>query len=186
MKATTINIKDYDLLRCNQRTLKDISKDSSKDVDMDKYMTSSKKEAVDFDIVKKKYLNKYGMSEEFSKSVDAVCQVSDNDIYFIEFKNGDFTSNEIKEKCLDSVLIFNSLTETQIEYDRANVSFILVYNSEVKTIDSKGRKAYQLALRAKIDDRPFGLNKLYGFIFKQVYVMDKDEFEAKFINKYMA
>lgn len=180
MNQTQINIDTYECFRCNCDSLQKISKDDSGG--KIQYMTNCQVQMVDFDKVKTAYMNKNHMTEESAKSVDALYQSGEN-VYMIEFKNGDFSPSEIKEKCLDSVLIFNSITGKQLEYDRKYLKFILVYNPEAKKMSSKEKKEYHLALRAKSDYRPFNLKHLYNFIFSDVILLDKNEFEEKFIAK---
>lgn len=81
-----INLDDYDFFRTNKKSLKELSKDDSNIGDV-KYMTESPVVAVDFDGVKRSYVNSLGLSEDNAASVDGISCTADT-IAFIEFKNG--------------------------------------------------------------------------------------------------
>ena len=166
----------------NKTSLQETSKDTSKGKTA--YMSNSNRKVINFDAVKTEYLNSHYMSEEHAKSVDALFQIpkpeeKDDGIYMVEFKNGDFFNSEIATKVHDSLLIFQSITNTQIEYARENLRFILVYNEEAKRVNSRNKKALVLAEKGRTDYTLFGLEKLRGFCFKEVHAYNRDMFRDK-------
>ncbi len=149
-------------------------------------MTESNVRVVNFDKVKRIYMNEHGMSEDRANSVDALFQVKtasseDAGIYMIEFKNGEVKPRIIERKVRDSVLIFQSITRTQLEHTRQNVHFVLVYNAEINCERFREKKAMHLANLGNIDFERFGLAHLRGFCFKEVKAYDQEMFEKKIV-----
>lgn len=81
-----INLDEYNLFNDSKATLKETSADT-RDNATTEYMVYSEMEVINFDVVKTKYMNSLSASEECAKSCDALAQIN-NDIIFIEFKNG--------------------------------------------------------------------------------------------------
>ena len=79
-----INLKDYEIFSVHTGSLKELSKDDSSPQGM-QYATENEKIAVDFDEVKRLYVNEQGISENNAYSVDAISHTSDA-VVFIEFK----------------------------------------------------------------------------------------------------
>lgn len=96
-----INLDLYPILRDNRESLKKTSKDDS-DPNAIQYMTSSETKVVNFDLVKRHYVNKLGLSEEAATSVDAIVLLEDG-ILFVEFKNGKVNNRNIKDKARDNL-----------------------------------------------------------------------------------
>ena len=150
------------------------------------FMTESNAKVVDFDRVKRIYMNEHGMSENEAKSVDALFQVSifdDNDsgIYMVEFKNGKVENRDIERKARDSILIFQSITNSQLENTRKNVHFVLVYNEEKNITNYKELRALELSNLGKTDFARFGLSHLRGFCFKEVFACNQKSFEERIV-----
>ena len=156
-------------------SLHETSKDTSK-VNVE-YMTRCQGKVINFDVVKTNYCNSIGLSETFAKSVDAIANGKGGKIYFIEFKNGGFSSPEILKKVYDSMLIFNSLTGKQINFCRENIIFVLVYNEKEKMINPRDKIAYHRARHGKSNFLPFGLSGMLGFAFLDVEIIEKSKFE---------
>lgn len=164
-------------------TLRETSKDKSNN----EYVSECRIKVIDFDKVKTKYWSSLGVSDESSKSVDALVDCKDDKICFVEFKNGAFNGREIREKIKDSLLIFNQFVGWQLEKDRAELVFVLVYNGEVKRFGSRTKLAKKKAKRASIKYDPYGLFKMEGSFFCDVEVCEKAEFESSEIfNKFVA
>ena len=102
-----IDLNDYPIFRENKETLRETSKDDS-NASLVHYMTDSEMEVVNFDQVKRCYVNALGLSENNASSVDALVQFADC-IAFVEFKNGKVNNRNVKDKIRDSLLMF---TET--------------------------------------------------------------------------
>ncbi len=181
-----MNIYDYDLFKKKdvKSSLQETSKDSSDGTV--EYMTLCRKRVVNFDLVKRRYLNERYMSEEKAHSIDALCQIrddSDDGIYFIEFKNGKVKSKDIGYKVRDSLLIFQDITNTQLDYSRNNIRFILVYNKDCNIRNPREQRAMSLARKGKQDYTEFGLSNLREFCFKDVKAYCKEEFEELFVKR---
>ncbi len=182
-----MNLRDYGRLKNRkvQSTMHAVSVDDS-DKKHIEYMTESMAEVVNFDLVKREYMNDIGMSEDDAKSVDGLFQVKntsseDDGIYMIEFKNGNINARDIERKVRDSILIFQSITNTQLESTRNNVSFILVYNAEKHRMSYRDKIAQAKADQSKMDFCSFGLSHLKGFCFKRVFAYDQNQFERKIL-----
>ena len=150
------------------------------------YMTESKAIVVDFDRVKREYMNRYHFSEEDAKSVDALFEMVSSpdhpsELVLVEFKNGKVDNRDIERKARDSVLIFQSITGTQLEDTRKHVRFVLVYNEEKNPMDYREARAMALANRGRVDFCRFGLAHLRGFCFKSVVAYSQKEFEKKIV-----
>lgn len=158
----------------NRRTLHEISLDNNEP------MTDCQRIVLSFDLIKRHYLNHIGLSEELAKSVDALFQIennkSDDGIYMVEFKNGDIQNRDIERKVRDSLLIFNSITNSQIDYSRGNLHFVLVYNSDNHSFNFQSKKAIEMANRARTEFDVFGLKGLRNCYFKSVRAYNKKEF----------
>ncbi len=182
-----MNLRDYWQFKKNRvhASLHDVSADDS-DYNNVNYMTESKAMVIDFDRVKREYMNTIHISEDNAKSVDALFQVESKsgvepDIYMVEFKNGSIDSRDIERKARDSVLIFQSITKTQLEDTRANVRFVLVYNVEKHPMSFKDARALASANLGKVDFCRFGLAHLRGFCFNNVMAYNQEEFEKKIV-----
>lgn len=79
-----INLELYPILLDNRESLRETSKDDSDPNDI-QYMTSSETEVVNFDLIKRRYVNGFGLSEDAITSVDAIVPLEDR-ILFVEFK----------------------------------------------------------------------------------------------------
>lgn len=182
-----MRINDYWQLKSGKvrATLHDISVDDS-DISNKQYMTESKIIVTDFDLVKREYMKAHHISEDNAKSVDALFQVSftssgDSDVCLLEFKNGEIDSRDIERKARDSVLIFQSITGTQLEDTRNHVHFVLVYNANKHPMNYREEKAMALANQGKTDFCRFGLSHLRGFCFKNVVAYNQKEFEKRIV-----
>ena len=138
-----IKIEDYEIFKNNLSTLKETSK-SSPDGDSGniKYMTNSTHPAVNFDVVKRNYVNKLNLSEETASSFDSLVLFSNftekDQCVFIEFKDGKMKNEKrkLKDKIRDGLLVFCDIVKTNISETRKNIDFILVYNEEKNPIAS--------------------------------------------------
>ena len=123
-----IKLELYPILLDNRESLRETSKDDSDPNDI-QYMTSSETEVVNFDLVKRHYVNGFGLSEDAITSVDAIVPLEDR-ILFVEFKNGQVNNRNIKDKARDSLLVFLEIIGENIAFSRSNIDFIVVYNLE--------------------------------------------------------
>ena len=121
-----INVDLYPILNDNIESLKETSKDDS-DTNNIQYMTTSEIAVVNFDLVKRSYVNGFGLSEEVATSVDAIVPMKDG-ILFVEFKNGKVNNRNIKDKARDSLLIFLEIIGKNITFSRSNIDFVVIYN----------------------------------------------------------
>lgn len=177
-----IDLLNQELFQKSISTLKETSYDATND----EYMTECSKNALDFDNIKRTYTNALGFSEEYMKSVDALLYFS-KEITFVEFKNGNMKNakKEIKEKTLDSLLLFCDVTKKGLSFTRNNLDFILVYNEEKNSgglSHSKSRdKISEYCLEKSGEELiHFGLEKLKGVHFREVHTYTKEEFSGFF------
>ncbi|SKB66113.1 hypothetical protein SAMN06296386_103242 [Lachnospiraceae bacterium] len=175
-------IKDFELFRKNG-ALKQIS-ETSKNTTADRCMVDSGIIVIDFDQAKTNYCNSLNHSEENSASADALCESISGDKYFlIEFKDGDFSTEEIRKKAADSAYIISGITCKDVNYIRTKVAFVLVYNGDAKKLSTRQKIAIAKANRGKEKYDIWGLDELCGFYFDDVLVIEKSEFEKKLLGK---
>nr|WP_297283618.1 hypothetical protein [uncultured Agathobaculum sp.] len=182
-----INLDSYAIFRDNRKTLRETSKDDSNPNDI-QYMTSSETEVVNFDLVKRHYVNKLNLSEEVATSVDAIALLEDG-ILFIEFKNGKVNNREIKDKARDSLLIFLEIIGENIAFSRSNVDFVVVYNLEKNPLPRQVQKGklQETPSRVVIADRImakankeficFDLERYEKLYFRNIHTYSKERFE---------
>ena len=189
-----INIDNYEILKNNLSTLKEISKDDSETIA--KYMTQSTLSAINFDGVKTEYLKSFHLSDELAKSCDGLLCFNDKDI-LIEFKNGEsIKPPEIKIKIKESLLILTAIiTQDEIIEIKNKGVFILVYNANknpitTQEINQKGIQEspsrdslikYSLKIGGKEFIR-YGLEKFEKY-FNKVHTYCQEEFE-EYIKKF--
>lgn len=169
-------IDQYKIFKDNIQSLKKISEDTTNR----EFMCYSGINAVNFDMVKEKYVSNLHLSET-PKSVDAFLYQEKKSV-LIEFKNGFLSEKEkyeVQEKILHSLLIFCDITDETISYTREHLDFILVYNSSKE----KNRKYIKDRIFEKANERLilFDLQKYETLYFNNVYTYDKAEFE-RYIN----
>lgn len=169
-------------------TLESTSKDShsNKTAELN-YMIDSKLEVVDFDSVKHEYCQKLGLCD-IASSVDALYCKDDN-IYFIEFKNGRIEKKDIEKKIYDSLLLFSDISKQDISCFREHLFFILVYNEEKENVNSivlvqmhhipqsKNRTFINFHFNKMCQ---FDLGKYQGLYFKGVFAKTAKELKAYF------
>lgn len=178
-----IKVGEYEILNNNKSTLKDTSIDSANN----EYMTESDIEVIDFDEVAKKYKVLRGITD-LPTSNDALF-IGENEIFFIEFKNGQIDANNIRLKICDSMWMLTDIIEQNISYMRENVKYILVYNSQKKQRNiriSASREDIKRRFTKKGKDNlvSFGLKRLEKFYINEAFTYTKDDFEEEFVKKY--
>ena len=189
-----INIDNYEILKNNLSTLKEISKDDSETIA--KYMTQSTLSAINFDGVKTEYLKSFHLSDELAKSCDGLLCFNDKDI-FIEFKNGkNIKPPEIAIKIKESLLLLTAIiTPNEIAEIKNKGIFILVYNANKNPITTQEIKQkgiqespsrdslikYSLKIGGKEFIR-YGLEKFEKY-FNKVHTYCQEEFE-EYIKKF--
>ncbi len=174
-------------------TLKETSKDDTKH----QYMTESLLDVISFDKVKLKYAEERHLVDK-PHSCDAIYLDNNGELNFIEFKNSKnkrkIKEMEIKEKVYESILMFLDKTDKRISEIAENVNFILVYNKEAlekntknKYLDSKDISSFkeiegEFTDFAKTHIIHFNLESLKNFCFKEVYTLNREEFEEHLKN----
>lgn len=180
---------EIEIFNSNKETLKKISEDSSQNPYI--YMTESDKEAICFDKVNSNYIKGMKLPDN-PESNDALYIVNENEIYFIEFKNGKLNNKDkifnLYEKIYNSLLIFTDITKADLEYCRNHLNYILVYNESKNPTDknsnqdtSKNQIAKHFSNKAGKTFCLFHLNKFEKIYFKKVLTYTEKEFE-KFIS----
>lgn len=185
-----IDLRSFEIFCNTQETLRNISKDNS-DSENIQYMVNSTQEAVNFDLVKRKYTNRLGHSEEDAASVDALTQLKDGALSFIEFKNGKVSSREIKHKIRDSLLIFFDIVKRNADFSRNYMDFVLVYNSQKNPPPNQLKKGKLQEAPSRITIGNYFLNKAdkelilfdleryQGLYFRRVHTYTAEKFQEK-------
>lgn len=176
-----MKLNSYTEFKMCQAPLKDTSIDDSDNTGRGSavFLSQITKNVVDFDRVKENYTKKLSISCKNICSVDALFQNKDNYLFFVEFKNGEISLAQIKHKVRDTLLIFNSITEKQIDFTRTNAKFILVVNDErIEKQDSKKKKAMYMARKTtKKDFADYGLENMRGYLFDKVDCLGASAFD---------
>lgn len=182
-----LELDSYPIFAENKNTLKETSKDDSDGSDI-QYMTEVEWEVVNFDLVKRHYVNTLGLSENNAASVDAVIQFEDH-CAFVEFKNGKVNNRNVKDKARDSLLIFSGITGKTISYTRENLDFIVVYNLEKNPLPNQLKKGVlqespsriaignYFAEKAHENYILFDLERYEKLYFRKVRTYSKEQFE---------
>lgn len=188
-----INFNDYDILKQNISTLKATSIDDHDKTNI-KYMTDSEKEAINFDNVKMEYVKELSLPEE-PKSNDALFINKNNQLVFVEFKNG-FMDNAkkyaIRKKIYDSIIILTDIVNMGISQLRENMEYILVYNEEVNENEQdvlEKQKSFvqpsaafdsfakSISSMANMEYVCFGVRIFENYCFHKVHTYTESEFE---------
>lgn len=171
----------------HKSTLKETSKDDHDKQNID-YMTESQKEVINFDEVVEEYKQILRLLKT-PKSIDALVYTDTKKI-FIEFKNGVIENpynreetkekiSDIKDKILNSVLIFNDITSSQLYENRIFCDFILVYNGQKNSKQKIGSHVLKKGSSGGLIR--FNLENLKKYCFRNVYTYTKEEFEKTFL-----
>lgn len=192
-----IDVDEFELLKNNFSTFKDASCDDCNS----EYMTDSEFKIIDFDAVKDSYLEQFNRNN-LLKSNDAL-MIKDDNIIFIEFKNGSITNSKneidkvkrkkIEDKIYHSMLILMDITKMKVSDFRNNGEYILVYNEEKNTDKndinvikpSKNRDwiSDTILKKSKKEFVKFGFEKYMNIFFKDVHTYTEEEFQTKFLSK---
>ena len=182
-----IDLELYPILWDNRESLRETSKDDSDPNDI-QYMTSSETEVVNFDLVKRCYVNGFDLSEDTITSVDAIVPLEDR-ILFVEFKNGKVNNRNIKDKARDSLLVFLEIIGKNMAFSRSNIDFIVVYNLEKNPLPRQVQKGQlqDTPSRVSIADHFMGkarkeficfdLERYERLYFRNIHTYSKERFE---------
>ena len=188
-----IRWRDYPIFTESISTLKDTSMDKH-DIGNPAYMTGRDDPAVDFDLVKEKYIEDLGLSD-VPKSNDALLDMGKGKLAFIEFKNGYIDSKkqlDIRKKIYDSTLIFTDIVSAGISQMRQCVEYVLVYNENANGQNpATAEKKRAVQNSASFDDFArrmgglageeyvcFGLKMFEKYCFAKVHTYTEREFQA--------
>lgn len=193
-----ISFDDYPILKNNVSTLKETSIDNH-DMNNIMYMTYSKRTAVNFDDVKKEYIENLSLSE-IPKSNDALFLSKDNKLIFVEFKNG-FMDNpkkfSVRKKIYDSIIILTDILDTGISKLKDEMEYILVYNESVNSNEKEilEKKQYlvppsenfdffakSVSKMANTEYVCFGIKIFENYCFNKVHTYTEAEFEEFLVN----
>lgn len=190
-----IDVKNFPILNDSICSLKETSKDDHDGTVC--YVTDLMLPVVNFDTVKKKYVQGLKLSE-FPASNDAFYVSNDGEMYFIEFKAGKVEEkiHQIRRKIFDSLLILTDIISAGVSSTRQNLSFILVYIEAKNPITETEREKMQNSpSRTKIDEYfvekkargnfiRFGLKRFEKLYFKNVFTVTKEKFENDFVKNW--
>lgn len=176
---------NYDvLLETFGDTLEKLSEDTSKKNEKENiYLTTSQIRVIDFDKFTHSIAEKLNPNNR-PKSCDVLLKFNEN-YYFIEFKNGRIREKhegyEIREKILESILLFLEQINKTISYSRDKCNFILVYN---KNCSCKGNNQNGINKIINKLDNLIHLNKYEKIYLKRSFVYTIEEFNKNFIEKF--
>ena len=190
-------IKDITIFQNNSSTLKETSKDTPDMNGSINYMTESMLTVINFDNVKLEYTKNLSVPET-PKSNDALYIINDSEMYFIEFKSGFVDRFNVRLKIFDSLLIITDIIKKGICFTRKNLNYILVYNidrnkltekekaeiTQLQTSQSMNRFIKTMEKRSGESIIRFTLKRFKTLYFKDVFTVDKNEFEKKFLNNW--
>lgn len=189
-----IRFDDYPILKNNVSTLKETSVDKH-DLKNIKYMTCSKRTAVNFDDVKKDYIENLSLSET-PKSNDALFLSKDNKLIFVEFKNGFMDNSKkfaVRKKIYDSIIILMDILNTGVSELKDEMEYILVYNESVNSDEEEILKKKQHLVQpseafdafakgvSKMANKEyvcFGIRMFENYCFSKVHTYTEAEFES--------
>ncbi len=187
---------DIDVFIGYENCLKSL-KEISQDTENQEYMTNSEYMLLDFDSVKQEYTRRLSRSYTVCKSCDGLSWKNTYKV-LVEFKNGDFTNNEIKDKIQASLLLLCDIADTHISKTREELDFILVYNEAAKPLTDNRKEllVQESSSRVEIGQSlgrlagtpliRFDLEKYQGFYFKHVLTLTGEEFDAWFNEKFVS
>lgn len=144
------------------------------------YMTNSSLVAINFDNVKKDYIESLHLSET-PKSNDALYLKKDGNLLFVEFKSGTINKSimhDLRRKIYDSVLILGDILDQGISCMRENLDYILVHNEGA----FGGPTSYNILVEninknANVELVYGGLNAFKGYCFRTVATQPISDFE---------
>lgn len=170
-----------EILKGHMGTMRKVSYDESKAV----YMSDSRLRVINFDKIPKEYARGKGWTG-VPASNDALYIDEDGGWYFIEFKNGTVEKADLLKKIYDSLIMLLDLgIIPDILFIQKNIQYILVYNQEkyqrVQQSESRSRNQSYLLRLAKTEEILFGMEKLEGYLLKDVHTYTKEDFQEKFI-----
>lgn len=166
--------------------------DASLDDDNSDNMTNSLLNVICFDDVKKKYAEERGINQPHS--CDVLYLDKNGELNFIEFKNTKsarkIKEGQLKEKAYDSLLIFADKVGERISHISQHINLIVVYNKEIFKNQTDKSKASQVQETNSYDELEgeltnfanehiirFKLESLKHFCFKDVFTLNREEFE---------
>jgi len=190
-----ISIDDYDILKDAICSLKETSIDDHDGTIS--YMSGSGVPVVNFDTVKDRYIDSLSVPET-PASNDAFFIDSRGEMFFIEFKAGVMERKiyEVRLKLFDSLLILTDIIGKGVSFTRDHLNYILVFD-ESKNPMQEGEFTYQVTpSRERINSRyikkggsefiRFRLRRFQRLYVKNVFTVDRDEFEKRFASKWAA
>ncbi len=187
-----IDFNEYSILKDNMSTLRETSLDDH-DPNSIAYMTNSDRGAVNFDNVKRKYVENLHLHEE-PKSNDALFINDMGKLVFVEFKNGFMDGQKkfaVRKKIYDSIIILTDILNVGVSHLRDNMEYILVYNESVnaceKDVLKKKKEAVQhsqsfdyfaksLSRLADEEYVCFGIRIFENYCFSKVHTYTEKEF----------
>jgi hypothetical protein len=196
------SLSEIDIINESCSTLGECSFDSTNN----EKMIDSGKKVFNFDKVKETMLNriyvdlKQGSGTNMLHSLDALYELEGkngkSEYVFVEFKNGAGTKIKynVQKKVYDSVIMLSELLNENVSSFRKNCFFVLVYNKEkVSNNDgvlvggtiSSSRDKISSIISKKAGGHfvKFGLEMFRGYLFKDVYTFDKEEYQSKIDNE---
>lgn len=187
-----IDFNEYFILKDNMSTLRETSLDDH-DPNCIAYMTNSDRGAVNFDNVKRKYIQNLRLHEE-PKSNDALFINDKGRLVFVEFKNGFMDGQKkfaVRKKIYDSIIILTDILNVGVSRLRDNMEYILVYNESVNAREKEVLEKKKVAVQhsqafdyfaksvSRLADEEyvcFGIRIFENYCFSKVHTYTEEEF----------
>lgn len=156
-----------------------VSRDSGKN----ESMIVSELPVINYDMVAG-FHKKHKQYAKQIKSCDALFLDASGAPFFIEFKNGAFNENDLREKIFPSILMAMDLGLIESLKDACNrASFVLVYNAKRSARDNIKHQLDRISHKVFIHKKAREYKWLFG---ENVFSYTPDEFAEKFLSKYDA
>lgn len=187
-----IDFNAYSILKDNMSTLRETSLDDH-DPNCIVYMTNSDRGAVNFDNVKREYIQNLHLHEE-PKSNDALFVNDKGRLVFVEFKNGFMNGQKkfaVRKKIYDSIIILTDILNVGVSRLRDNMEYILVYNESVNAGEKEVLEKKKVAVQhsqafdffaksvSRLADEEyvcFGIRIFENYCFSKVHTYTEEEF----------
>ena len=174
-----------DIYLKHRSTLKQASYDSAKR----EYIVEDETIPVyDYDGVTGEYTSREQL--QYTPCSNDALYIDDERITFIEFKNGKVEPKNVIQKAYDSLLVLFDHDMSlgwrradfcgNISFSRENIDLILVWNNPNDDPKTAARERINNHLRTK---GKFGLSDLKRYLYKDVHIMSKSEFQHEFIEQ---
>ena len=140
-------------------------------------ITDTQNDVINFDgYIQNKYSYNYKTNDTLFWEDNALQEMK-----FVEFKNGKWTTTELRMKCYDSVMVLSELLNKDLNYISQHLSYVLGCNDPISSIQDNiaGRANAEVITKTANLRKNFSI--LVGKIFKSVEVESAISFTSKYL-----